>query len=258
MGEQGVYSAVALPVGVRERENREEVDVAWADRVAISVSEDYEERDHEVRAALLGIEASAQGLRSHRDLFTAGQFDVLAEALVDEVRRLRAMLDGRLGAPTVFDLADAIAPVVSCARASGLDVHTLLDPGIEVNGRRDSTAQIMLALLDNAREHAASSPVEVRATVLSGAVALYVEDRGPGITGPAPERVFERGVRGDYSVGSGLGLFIARRLMTWQGGTIAVRSRAGGGTSFVLRFRQASPQASGTHRDAPCVCRSPQ
>jgi signal transduction histidine kinase len=36
---------------------------------------------------------------------------------------------------------------------------------------------------------------------------------------------------------SGLGLFIARRLMEEQDGSIEVEPRAGGGTSVVLRFR---------------------
>ena len=111
--------------------------------------------------------------------------------------------------------------------------------GIEVVGRRDTTAQVVLGLLHNARKHAPGSPVDVRASVSGDAVTLYVEDRGTGIPGPSPERVFERGVRGSDSDGSGLGLFIARRLMTEQGGSISVRSRPGGGASFVLRFRRA-------------------
>ena len=71
-----------------------------------------------------------------------------------------------------------------------------------------------------------------------GVVVLYVEDRGTGIPGPfARARASSAACCGDDSAGSGLGLFIARRLMTEQGGSITVRSRPGGGTSFVLRFR---------------------
>ena len=141
--------------------------------------------------------------------------------------------------PRPFDLRMAIDPVISCARASGLSVLVSVPCGIAVVGRHDTTAQVVLGLLDNARRHAPGSPVVVRATVSRGAATLFVEDRGPGVPDAAPERIFERGVRGDQSVGSGLGLFIARRLMTEQGGSISVRRRTGGGASFVLRFRCA-------------------
>lgn len=203
-------------------------------------SAERDERDHELRVALFGIEASAEGLRRHRARLTAPEFDELAQGLAAEVRRLRTLLAGHLSAPGTFVLADAIGPAITCARAAGLEVRSSLQPGIEVQGRRDSAAQVALALLDNARRHAAPSPVDVRATVIGDVAALFVEDRGKGIAGPARERAFERRVRGDDSAGSGLGLFIARRLMTEQGGSIIVRSRPGGGASFVVRFRRAS------------------
>ena len=97
----------------------------------------------------------------------------------------------------------------------------------------------MFTLLDNARKHAAMSAIDVRATVCGAATTLYVEDDGIGIASVLGERLFERGVRGDGSAGRGLGLFIARRLMTAQGGTLDVEPRPGGGTSFALGFRSA-------------------
>jgi signal transduction histidine kinase len=216
------------------------MNVARAHRGASSIAGSYEEHEHEVRAALFGIEASVQGLARHRDRLTRLQVDELAEGLVAEVRRLRGLLEGRVEDPSTFDLADAIAPVITSASASGLDVRSSVRRGIKINGRRDSTAQVVLALLDNARQHAAPSPVEVRASVLGGSVVLYVEDRGTTITGRSRERMFEKGVRGDESSGSGLGLFVARRLMAQQGGTLAFRVRPGGGASFVVRFQRAT------------------
>jgi signal transduction histidine kinase len=210
-----------------------------ASRSTSEVLDGQEERDHDLRAALFGIEASAEGLSRHREQLTPRQFDELAAGLAAEVRRLRSLLDGCGTAPRTFDLADAIDPVVASGRASGLDVRSSVPRGIEVIGRRDATARVVLGLLDNARTHAPGVPVEVRASVCRGASTLYVEDRGKGVSGPAPERLFERGVRGRESTGSGLGLYIARRLMTEQGGSIGVRSRPGGGASFALRFRRA-------------------
>jgi signal transduction histidine kinase len=224
------------------------VNVAGAERnsSAWEVTAHTEERDHELRAALFGIESAAEVLSRHREHMTDHQFDNLTSGVLAEVRRVQGLLTGRTRtrSRSRFDLADAIEPVLACARSFGLDVRSTVPRGIKVEGCQSSTAQVVLALLDNARRHAAASSVDVRVTVLGGVVALYVEDRGKGLSGLVPERLFDRGVRGDDSDGSGLGLFIAKRLMSEQGGSIAVRSRVGGGTSFVVRFRRASSKQS--------------
>jgi signal transduction histidine kinase len=199
------------------------------------------ERDHELRAALFGIEATALGLSQHREHMASPQVDELVAGLVAEIRRVRILFEGPAVTASTFDLGDAIRPVVACARASGLDVTFFLPPGVEVEGGRESAAQVLVALLDNVRQHAPWSPVEIRIAVLDDLVDVFIEDRGPGIPAPVRGRLFERGVTGGESPGSGLGLHIAHRLMTDQGGSISMRPRRGGGTTFVLRFRRPSP-----------------
>jgi signal transduction histidine kinase len=196
------------------------------------------ERDHELRAALFGIEASASGLSQHRDQLTSTQVDELVDGLVAEIRRVRILFDGSAVTPSSFDLGDAIRRVVAGAKASGLDVTFFLPPGVEVEGSRQGAAQVLVALLDNVRRHAESSPVDVRVAVLDDVVDVFVEDRGPGIPAPLRRRLFERGVCGGETDGTGLGLHIAHRLMIDQGGSISVRPRRGGGTTFVLRFQR--------------------
>ena len=67
------------------------VGVALADRGG--TSEGDEERAHELRAALFGIEASAEGLSRHRALLTERQLDELADGLAHEVLRVRMLLE---------------------------------------------------------------------------------------------------------------------------------------------------------------------
>jgi signal transduction histidine kinase len=212
----------------------------WPNGTRAASERDAEQR-HELRSALFGIEASAHGLSSRWTELTTVQINHLTTAMVDEVRRVRALLDGRAGEVLVFDLATAIAPALTAARASGQLVASAVPRGLQVHGCPDAARQVVVALLDNARRHAAGSPVELRTTRRDGVVTLFVEDRGPGIARRRCARVFERGVRGGGS-GSGLGLFIARRLMTEHGGSIAARRRRGGGTTFVLCFRSADPR----------------
>jgi signal transduction histidine kinase len=207
---------------------------------AQAVNSSYEEQRHEARAAVLGIEAAARGLSRHRDLLTDDQFEALSDALVAEVHRLRTLIDERSDAVSTFDLAEAVLPVIACSTADGVEVHDELTPGIRVAGVPGRMAQVMRALLTNAGRYAGGSPVDVRAEVGTDEVAVYVEDRGPGIPEAMRERVFDRGVRGTESPGSGLGLFVARELMAKQHGSIELRPRPGGGSSFVLHIPRAS------------------
>ena len=68
---------------------------------------------------------------------------------------------------------------------------------------------------------------------------VSVVDHGPGIDPAEHDRIFEpfyrgrRAARGEWT-GSGLGLAIARGFVQANGGTIAVQSLPGQGTSFVV------------------------
>jgi two-component system, OmpR family, sensor kinase len=200
----------------------------------------HEEHRHEARAALLGIEAAARALSRHRDLMTAEQLTELADGLVAEVYRLRALIDEQSDSPSTFDLGHAIAPVLTCMRVEGLVIRTDIADDLRVEGVPAKAAQAILALLTNAQRHAPGSPVNVRAVPVDDGVALCVEDRGPGVEEHLRERLFERGSATSHSDGAGLGLFIARRLMHEQNGTIFWKARHGGGSSFVLVFRAVS------------------
>ena len=211
------------------------------------------ERDHELRAALCGIESAALSLSWHHDRLTTAQLFELTHAMAAEARRLRASLDPQVERPQPFDLAEAIRPVIMCARSLGVEVRAAVPEGIEVIGRRHDTAQVVFALLDNARKHAAPSPVDLCATVRGGLTTLFIEDYGTGITGPLSERVFERGVVGDKTGGSGLGLFIARRLMVEQGGSLSVQTRPCGGASFRVSLRAAPASSHQQLRSIPLL-----
>ena len=122
-----------------------------------------------------------------------------------------------------------------------------------VEGDRDAVAQVVWTLLDNARAHAASSAVDVWVEAGQEACTLHVEDRGRGINDTLAQQIFERGVRGADSSGSGLGLFIAQRLMMEHGGSLAARRRPGGGSSFMLTFPSAHSTSSAARPQSALV-----
>ena len=207
---------------------------------AQAVQDSQQEQRHQATAALLGIEAAAQGLSRNRALLTEPEFQQLSEGLVAEVHRLRSMIDvQRRETVTRFDLREAIEPVLTCTRAAGVELIDAVPAGIEVVGVPSKTAEACATLLRNAQDHAPGSIIEVRAEVGDGVATLSVDDRGPGLASAIADEAFERGVRSPTSRGSGLGLYVAHRLMQEQDGSIRVEARPGGGTSVVLEHRLA-------------------
>ena len=72
-------------------------------------------------------------------------------------------------------------------------------------------------------------------------VEIAVTDDGPGIPEDQLEHIFERFVRGDAGLtqrvgGTGLGLAISKSLVELHGGTLAVDSTPGRGSTFSFRL----------------------
>jgi len=101
-------------------------------------------------------------------------------------------------------------------------------------------------LLENALRYSGGLPVSVHIRRSGSRVVVRVVDQGPGI-GPAERaRIFEpfyRGPasRGEPRSGSGLGLAIAKGFVEANGGTIAVDSLPGQGSSFVVSLPIEQP-----------------
>ena len=94
-------------------------------------------------------------------------------------------------------------------------------------------------LLDNARKNAPpDTPIQVSLSRVDGHARLVVEDEGGGVDADQMERIFEKFVRGrDGSVtGTGLGLYISRRIVEAHDGRIWAESAPGEHTRFVVEL----------------------
>jgi two-component system, OmpR family, sensor histidine kinase KdpD len=96
--------------------------------------------------------------------------------------------------------------------------------------------QVLVNLVENAVKYTPpSSPIELGAELVDGAVELWVADRGPGVAASDSERIFEKFARGSGDArGAGLGLTICKGIVTAHEGRIWVAPREGGGASFRL------------------------
>ena len=101
---------------------------------------------------------------------------------------------------------------------------------------------IWLNVLENAIQYSApGSVVEVRCRVDEGLATVTVTDHGCGIEQAHLARIFERFYRADSSRaratgGFGLGLAIAKSLVTYYGGRIQAESWPGKGTRITVNF----------------------
>src|SRR3989442_8947966 len=110
------------------------------------------------------------------------------------------------------------------------------DAGPPVLARKDEVKEVLVNLLENAR-NAGARRIVVRVT--DGGRRVAVEADGGGIPEESLSRVFEPSFS-TTSSGSGLGLAIAKRLVESWGGTIQLTSSVGRGTTVAIRF-QAGP-----------------
>ncbi|GGM50212.1 two-component sensor histidine kinase [Dactylosporangium sucinum] len=162
-------------------------------------------------------------------------------ALIDDLLLLaRADESGlRLGREDV-DLDDLVYAERDrlTAQHPRLRVETQVAP-VRVEGDPQHLQRVLRNLLDNAARHAAGR-VRIALRRDDGRAELTVADDGPGIAPADRERVFDRFVRLDDARsrdggGAGLGLSIARDIVTAHGGTLTIENAPAGGA--VLRIR---------------------
>ncbi len=133
---------------------------------------------------------------------------------------------------------DAAAAFRTRARAAGVSLEARVAPGLpELDVDAVRIGEVLANLLANAVDHTPSGgSVVVSAEPDGEGVAFSVEDTGGGIPPEALPHVFDRFVKAAGSGGAGLGLAIARSLVTAHGGEISAASEPGRGTTmrFVL------------------------
>jgi two-component system sensor histidine kinase KdpD len=110
----------------------------------------------------------------------------------------------------------------------------------------------LINLIENAVKYTPSgTPIAISARRLTEMVEIAVHDDGPGIPRHHQARLFDkfyRGQPGAGASGAGIGLAIAKGLVEAHGGTIAVESAPGDGTTF--RFTLPLPASKRAEQGA--------
>lgn len=102
-------------------------------------------------------------------------------------------------------------------------------------------------LISNAVRYApAGSAITAQLIATDDHVAVIIADQGPGIAPDDQDRIFHKFERLNPSEagGTGLGLYISRRLARAMGGDVTVDSAVGQGARFCLRLCPAPPPSA--------------
>ncbi|MFO1151655.1 MAG: sensor histidine kinase KdpD [Alsobacter sp.] len=203
-------------------------------------------------AAILGAASALSDLGEAMDESTRrsllGDIREEAEHLDGMVRNLLSITRVEAGALELnrswVDLPELAHRVVAQARrrGAGQRFSVTAEPGLPlVLADQGLIDQALANLVGNAVRHAGpTASIRVALARRGEAVALAVEDDGPGIPAGLLPQIFEKFARGraagDSGEGVGLGLAIARGIAEAHGGTLAVESPAaeGRGARFTL------------------------
>ena len=127
----------------------------------------------------------------------------------------------------------------AATRGQDLILHNELD-GAEVIGDPGRIERVVVNLLTNAMKFSHDDGIiTVTATRDDKTATIAIADNGIGIAADDLPRIFDRFYRADQNVdpktaGTGLGLAIVHAITTQYGGTIAVESEFGKGSTFTL------------------------
>ncbi len=169
-------------------------------------------------------------------------------SLIDEILDFSKIEAGKADiASDAFDLHQVAEGVIEllAPRAQGKDIEIALsiEPGTPrlVVGDGARVRQILLNLTGNAVKFTESGGVGVAVSADVQGISINVMDTGPGIAADRLEAIFAEFEQADGSgvrrnEGTGLGLAISRRLVERMGGSIAVQSETGVGSSFVIQL----------------------
>ncbi len=161
----------------------------------------------------------------------------LLSELLDLSRLERGKLELQLNE---FNLNEVVKETIDEVRQTASNREIIVEESgtARVMGDRNRIEQVMLNLLTNALKYSeAPDPVNVRIDATDKEVRVTVRDKGIGINEAEQQKIFERfyrvaGKSEQTYPGFGVGLYIAREIITRHGGQITVKSEKGRGSEF--------------------------
>jgi len=203
---------------------------------------------HDLRTPLAAIVGAASSLQTQHDKLSATEQERLLGSIASEATYLSTLTENTLQLVRLTSLQQALRKDWESLEEV---VGTVLarvrqrDPGRRIKSKvplglplikADPVllAQLISNLLDNALQYS-DGEIELNVSATAHTLVIAIKDRGPGIAEAEQDLIFEPYQRGDQSGarGAGLGLALCRAIAVAHGGSLTVKRRNGGGSSFV-------------------------
>jgi len=208
---------------------------------------------HELRTPLTSLQLRIQLLarNARAETLSKDRFSRDAAGAEDQVKRMARLVDDLLDISRIMsgrlrldvedvDLGGFVREVVERYPEPQRDLVGVRVEGEPIVGRWDRMRidQIVSNLLSNAIKYGENNPIEISVGREADRARLVVRDHGVGIAAADLPRIFERFERAAarHVGGFGLGLWIVRQVVDALGGTIAVESRLGSGSVFIVEL----------------------
>lgn len=202
---------------------------------------------HELGNPVNSIKTALTVLRNNLDAFPAAKVSDYLDRVLGEVGRIEYLLRllrscsidevTTLGRVAVPDLVRRLMGLVMpCCKRAGVELFVEVPPQAAVIADERALNQVMLNLVSNALEALVGRPqplLRLETTITGDRVELAVIDNGPGMSA----EILEHAIRPFYTTkptGTGLGLVIAQRLLSTQGGRLRLHSQLDVGTRAVV------------------------
>lgn len=208
---------------------------------------------HEIKTPLAVIQNYAASLQNRQlDEQTRAKY---AQTLIGASKRLTALITNILKLNKLenqeikpeyeeINLSETLAETVlgfeELIEGKGLELDCDFDEDVFVMSSPSYLEIVWNNLLSNAVKFTESGKISVSLKSGNGQAVVTVSDTGCGISAETGKHIFEKFYQGDTShaqEGNGLGLALVKRVIDITGGTIAVSSEIGKGTTFTITLK---------------------
>ncbi len=200
-----------------------------------------------IKLGLAVLESRLDGDAQNRIGQVSLEVEQLSSLVEDVLTYLRA---GAESTPPQMQ-AVALCPLlhyVAGREAQGLDVHIIVDEGLDIYADADFLRRALANVLRNAVRYAGScGPVVMEGRRLGSQIVVDVCDSGPGVAEHELAHIMEPFYRGAaataYPGGSGLGLSIVKHCVEACGGSVTCQNMKPAGFAVSMRFPVSGPKA---------------
>ena len=272
------HRLAAHSAGLEEEVRARTVDLSEAKQVAEAAnaakSTFIATMSHEIRTPMNGVLVMAELLassdlpaRQRRYAEVIARSGKSLMAIINDILDFAKVEAGKLDLEHVplnpAEVADtAVTLFAERARAAGLDLAVEIAPGVPraILGDPVRLGQVVCNFVSNALKFTEAGHVSVRMAIEAGdgVLVIAVTDTGIGIPQDKLATIFSAFSQADQSTtrrfgGTGLGLSIAQRIIAAMGGSVAVTSRVGVGSTFSARVPVAVVEAARPVARRPAV-----